>query len=127
MTLEIILDANFLLLPHKKKIDIFTQIPELVNVKHEVVTLESVFKEVESLSKGASDDAFGAKTALKLVSANNIRIIESKKPADDAIIEYCKGGKDVVVCTNDRELKRKLKAMGVETISLQGADKLTIN
>lgn len=125
MNPEILLDANFLLLPHKNKIDVFEEIPKLLDEKHEYVTLESIVGELVKLSDGASDDAAAAKTALKLIKAKEVKVAESAGEGDAAIRDYAMKHENTVVCTNDRELKRELKARGVKTISLQGADKLT--
>ena len=124
MTVEIILDANFILIPHKKKIDIFSRIPELLPEKHDFVTLGSVVNELEGIAEGASDDAAAARTALKLIKVKGVKVVPSSGPADHAIVDYASRREKTVVCTNDKELKRKLKAAGVKTVSLHGEDKL---
>jgi rRNA-processing protein FCF1 len=122
--IRILLDTNFLMLLHKKRLDIFSEIEQLFPEKHELVTLSSVIRELETLSAGVGDDSAAAKTALRLIESKRVGIIESEGPADRSIEDYARR-ENAVVCTNDRTLKRKLKARKVQTVSLQGEDKLT--
>jgi rRNA-processing protein FCF1 len=64
---------------------------------------------------------------LKLISEKNFRTIESNNPkADDAIFEFaCKNKRDVIVCTNDMLLRKRLQKQGVRTIGLRGKSRLS--
>lgn len=124
MMKEILLDTNFLMLPHKNRMDVFSEIPRLFAEKHELITLRSVLGELGMISTGSGDDAAAAKTALRLIESNKVRVVESEGSTDKAIEDYAKKRSNIVVCTNDRELKRRIKALGRKTVSLGGADRL---
>jgi len=127
MSTTILLDANFLMLPHTKKLDVFSEISAIFTGEHELATLSVIVDELGGLSNGPGEDAAAARIALKLVEAKNLRVIESVGLADDAILEYAIKHQKTIVATNDRQLKRRLKSSGVKTVSLHGEDKLTIN
>lgn len=124
MMKEILLDTNFLMLPHKKRIDVFSEMQKLFSEKHGFVTLSGVVSELERIAEGAGDDASAAKTALRLIESNRVKVVESEGPTDKAIEDYAKKRDNVVVCTNDKGLKGGIKALGRKTVSLGGADRL---
>ena len=126
MTVKIVLDANFLMLPHAKKLDVFSELARLFTGEHELLTLTSVVRELEGISRGSSAAAAAAGTALKLIAAKGVSVVESRGPTDEAIVDYAIRSGKTLVATNDRRLKRKLKSSGVKTVSLLGEDKLIV-
>lgn len=109
--MKILLDANFLLIPFQFKVDIFSEIERIVDVNYELVTLKSCLNELKSLKE--------YKPMLKLAKEKNIKIIENiNKPVDKEIIKYAVENQ-ALVATQDKELKRKLKKEGINTITLR--------
>lgn len=121
----VLLDTNALLLPHKHKVDIFSEVGRIIPEKIEIVTLSTVVEELKGIAKSASDDGAAAKVGLKLIEDKNVRIIPSSGPVDDAIVVVAKQ-QEAVVCTNDKDLKRRLKAKGVRIISPRGKTHLEL-
>jgi hypothetical protein len=119
----VILDTNFLLLPFQYKIDIFTEIDYLLEMEHEFVISSAEIRELERLSEDKGKKGIAARLALKMVDANRIEIVESKKPVDDWIVEYAeKTG--AIVCTNDRKLRKRLKEVDIKIIALLGKSRV---
>ena len=121
--MKIILDTNFLLIPGKFKLDIFSELQKFG--KPELYTLDLVIKELEKLSKGKGKDAGNAKLALTLVKRNKVKVLRTKtrvprhKINTDAEIERIASEEDYVVCTLDGELIGKLKNENVQMIRLR--------
>lgn len=118
----VLLDTNFLLLPHTHKIDIFTRIEQLID-NPEFVILSGTIGELEKIAAGRGNDAVAATVGIKLIEKNNIKIEESVGLVDDAIIHYASEN-NTLVCSNDKALKRKLTSLRVPIITLLGMDKL---
>lgn len=105
--MKILLDTSFLLTGIKYKVDIFEQLKG-----HELVVLDGVKRELETLIKEKKKGKLEAKIALELLKKNKVKIRKSKiKSVDDALIAE----KDAIA-TQDKELKRKLKNRKVITI-----------
>jgi len=123
---KIILDTNFLMIPCKFKVDIFSEIKRICDFKHDVFVLDKTIDELKKiikLQKGKNKEA--AKIALLLVKNKKIRKIETNENLDvDGILLKQKGA---VIATQDIELKRKLKKKSIRTISLRQRKYLVLN
>jgi rRNA-processing protein FCF1 len=119
---EILIDSSILIAGPQYRLNIFQQLNDLIEGKKEFMTLSTIKKELENLSRKTSVLGLNARRALKAVE--NLKIIEVEgKNADDSIVEYAEENK-CIVCTDDRELKKKLKKIGVKTIIIKGRKKL---
>jgi len=123
---KIILDTNFLLIPCKFKVDIFSEIKRICDFKHDVFVLDKTIDELKKiikLQKGKNKEA--AKIALLLVKNKKIRRIKTNENLDvDGILLK---QKDAIIATQDIELKRKLKKKSIRTISLRQRKYLVLN
>jgi len=117
--ITVLLDTNALLLPHQHGVDVFSEIDRLITETHETITLSTVAGELKALADSASEDGVAANVGLRLLEGKKVKMVPSSGPVDDAIVEYA-ASKNAVVCTNDRDLKRRLKARGVRTIAMRG-------
>ena len=112
--MKVLLDTNFLLLPHQFGVDIF----EYLSL-YEVATLDLCINELKKLSKGKNEDAKAARIALKLIKGKNVEIIKSdEKKVDSAILNYASNER-CAVATNDKELIKDLKRCGIKIIRLR--------
>ncbi len=111
--MKVVLDTNFLMLPHQFGVDIFEFLKD-----YTLLVLSPCVKELEALSKKKSDDGVAAKIALELIEKKKVKIIDSKENADKAILEYAKEHK-MPVATNDKELLKALKTNGIRIIRLR--------
>jgi hypothetical protein len=114
--MKVLLDTNFLLMPLKFRVDLFSEIARLVEGKPEYVVLSSSLKELGSLGKADVVKKIVAKT----------KLVEATGKVDEAIAEYAVR-ENAVVCTNDANLRKRLKALGVKTIFLRGKGHLEMD
>src|SRR3990167_836957 len=104
---KILLDTNFLLIPHQFRVDIFTQIDRIMHFQYKIFVLDKSVEELKKVidgQKGKNRDA--AKVALKLIAIKNIAIVKMQgdKKTDDAIIGLSSKN-SYIVATQDKDLK----------------------
>ncbi len=110
--MKILLDTNFILTCAKQKVDFFSLTNETIDERTSWIVPSEVLEELKELSvrrgiSGADKDA--AKLGLEIVKLINPDIISIKnKNVDQGIIDYIKG-KDIILATLDKELKKKVK------------------
>lgn len=110
MIKKIILDTNFLLDSLKYKIDIFSELRRILDVNYEVFVLDKTLYELKKLKK--------EKLIFKLIEKYNIGIIETDDGiVDDLIVDLV--NENYIVCTNDYELKKRVKEKNVSLISIR--------
>ena len=125
MKTVVLLDSNLLFLPHRQKIDVFSEIQDIVPETHEIVTLSTVVSELERLKEMKSEDGVAARIGLELLRRNNVRVIEAEGQADESIIKFALENKrDVIVCTNDVRLKNQLNKKGIQLILMRSKNHL---
>ncbi|HLD57709.1 MAG TPA: DNA-binding protein [archaeon] len=110
-----LLDTNFLLIPAKFKVDIFLELRRLGVTQF--YTLDSVLKEMETLTKRPGEDSKHAKLSLKLLESKGVKILESKGQKVDK--ELLSLSKSYVICTQDKELINQLKSERAEIVYLR--------
>ncbi|MBI2659892.1 hypothetical protein HYX07_01910 [Candidatus Woesearchaeota archaeon] len=116
---KIIIDTNFLMIPHKFQVDIFSEFNRICNFNYKLFIMENTVGELRSIIKNqAGKDRKAAQFALKLIGMKNIETIASKEDDADAAILHI-AGKDVVVATQDGFLKRQLAEKGASVIVLR--------
>ncbi len=121
----VIIDTNFLLIPFRYRIDILRELDYLVEPSHRFVISSKTMKELKKIGKKVGKDGMAARLAIKLVEANSLRIdvIESEEHVDDWIADYSKANR-AIVCTNDSELRRRLRALHIKVITMKSKSKL---
>ena len=126
MTLKVILDSNFLLIPAQFKIDVFESMMSLLNQRHEPTILSTTLHELQTIGqKGPPKLRKQAQIALKL--AEKCRIVKVEKSRDetndDVIIRIAAEWRSPVA-TNDRELRKRLRDRNIPVIFLRGKSRL---
>ena len=112
---KIILDTNFLVTAVKFGVDIYSELERTVPEAHELIILDNVLNELEKLSKTDPD----ARTALNLVNLKNLTIHKGKRiPCDEAIIDFAAENR-AILCTLDKELKKKAKKHNLRVIVIR--------
>ena len=118
-SIPVLLDSNFLISCILFKIRI-ENIHELVDFKHKIVIPENVLEELRNLNiKG--EERISRDLALKIVE--RYEVIKLEGEVDSSILDFAEKNR-CVVCTNDRELKKKLKKIGVPVIFIRGKSHL---
>lgn len=113
--MKFLLDANFLMIPGKFKVDIFMEMERFG--RPEFYTLDSVVRELGKITKAGGKDSFYAKFGLFLVQEKDIGILESDGKADSELLRLSKEG--FVVCTQDKALTTKIRKAGGKVVFLR--------
>jgi hypothetical protein len=122
---KVLLDANALMMPAQFKIDLFSEIRELLG-SFEPVVLPGVVQELAGLSRAKGND--GAAARLGLALAGQCTVAESTGsfiPVDDQVIAWATEN-DGLVVTNDRRVRDALLEKGIGVISMRKQKKLEI-
>jgi len=93
----VVLDTNFITLPVQFKIDIFGEIRDRIP-DAEFATVSQAVKELKRLKAG--------KVGLEMLKKFRVKIVEADGDTDDALLDLAIGGNGLL-CTNDRELKKR--------------------
>lgn len=120
---KIIIDTNFFLIPYNFKVDIFSEIDRICDFKHDIFIIDKTKDELESIiTKQRGKNKRAAELGLALIKAKKPKLIKSQSKnqeysVDDIILK--KADKSVIVATQDRNLKRKLKLKKIPVIVLR--------
>ena len=125
---KVVLDSNFLFVPSQFHLDIFEELANLLNQRFEPILLSSTQKELQGLAESNSPKKRKqALLALKL--AEKCRVVpvdkDSRETYDDVIVRVAVEWKSPVA-TNDRELRKRLKNLGVPVIFLRQKQRLIL-
>jgi len=125
----LILDTNFLMIPHQHRVDIFREIERIIVARYELLVPTGVMDELQRIQEnGTGTDSIAAKVALQLIEDRDrhIRRIHSHGDVDDFILEFATNNMGSIVCTNDKELKRKARKSRVPVMHLRGKNRLEL-
>lgn len=124
--MNVLLDANALMMPSQFQIDLFDELRMLLG-SYEPVVLPGVIHELEGLSRAKGRDGAAARLGLSL--AEQCAVVESadleSTSVDEQVIEYA-AKKSCFVVTNDRRVRDALFARGIGVISLRNQKKLEL-
>lgn len=107
---SIVLDANALLMPFQFKINIDRELKRLFG-EVPVFVPSSVLGELSNIMDK------NAKAALAL--ARKYQIVETELSGDDAVLDIAQK-RSAAVVTNDKELIKRLRSVGIPVIRLRG-------
>ncbi len=116
---RVILDTNFLLIPMKFNVDIFSEIDRICLFNYKLYVLDKTIDELgKIIEKQKGKDKEAAKIALQLVKKKDINKIKTKEgKVDELILSLL--DKDCILATQDKLLRRKALKKGVRTILLR--------
>ena len=123
MKVKVVVDTNFLLTMAQGVIAP-SSLNDVINASYELITTDAVVKELEAISKGEDLLAREAGFALKLLERLGVQVLRVKAgSADESILtlakELVQNGDRVVVATNDKNLRRSVRRLGVPTLYLR--------
>ena len=129
MATRIILDTNFLFVPSQFHLDIFEELDRLIGQHVEPLILSSTLRELRKLAQSYSVKK-SKQALLGLKLAEKCSVIEvrpkSDESNDDVILRTAVDTK-CPVATNDRELRKKLRAAGVSVVFLRQKSTLAVD
>ena len=118
--LKVILDANFLFVPSQFGLDVYEELSKLLNRRYEPILLSSTKKELEGLAQ--SSNKIGKQAMLGIKVSERCSFVDVEKNIDetydDVILRVASEWK-VPVGTNDKELHKRLRKVGVPVIFLR--------
>lgn len=105
--MKVILDTDFIINCLKYKIDVLAELSRIMDQPYEVCILDQTISEL----KGKPLEK------LALAFIKSLKVIETKKdkPVDELVFEQ----KDIIVATQDKELKEKLKKAKIPIIFIR--------
>jgi len=119
--IKVVLDANFFFVALQFNIDVFTELADLLNRRFEPIILSSTQKELQGLAESRSPKLQKqAQLALRLAKKCRVISVEKglKETYDDVIVRVSAECKSPIA-TNDRELRKRLRKVGVPVIFLR--------
>jgi uncharacterized protein len=124
---KVLCDTNFLLIPIRFGVDIFTESSEAVNDIVDFYVSSKVIEEIELLKIGAKP-SFEKELnfALKMAEYCNVILDESAFPVDDSLISLAKK-ENMVIGTTDKILRKKARKANVKVIYLRQKRRLVLD
>ena len=125
---KVVLDANFFFVPVQFTLDIFEELANLLNQRFEPILLSSTQKELQGLAESNSPKRRKqAQLALRLAEKCHVVTAEKglSETYDDVIVRVAAEWKSPVA-TNDRELRNRLRTLGVPVIFLRHKNRLEL-
>ena len=117
--MQIVIDTNSLIYAAKEKIDVITELKKMGFTK--IVIPNEVLKELEFIQndkKQRGSDKNAAKLALQIIKFSKVDTVHlGKGHPDDKILEFAVA-KNFSVLTNDKILKKRLKAEAVQIFTI---------
>jgi rRNA-processing protein FCF1 len=129
MPIKIIIDTNFLFVPLQFRLDIFEELNNLLGQHVKPIMLSPTYQELQKLAESSSPK-MRKQTMLGLKLSEKCQIVEVERTKDESndnlILRIAKEWK-CPVATNDRELREKLRKIGVAVVFLRQKKRLEID
>ena len=111
MKKTILLDTNFLLIPGEYGVDIFSEIEKIADFPYQLAIVDGTVDELDSIianQRGKYSRA--AQLGKDLIKTKNLNMVRStsEKTVDDIIVDLAKNDENLIVATQDKELKKCL-------------------
>jgi len=113
---KVVLDSNFLMLPFQFGVDVFSELERILHVKYEVYVTDGIIRELEGLTRAKRKERDWAKAALKMAGGLN-KISSEIYDVDDELEGLA--SKEVLICTNDKDLKERIRGKRAPVIYLR--------
>ena len=115
-------DTNFLLVPGQFGVDIIGELNRIIDVRFKIIIPNVVLDELSVIErKSRGKDLLAIRMAKKL--AERFETVEigrfGERPIDDQIFDFATRNKRVIVCTNDKGLKKRLRERGIPVVYLR--------
>lgn len=124
----VIFDANVLILPLTKSLNLFEEVREAIGTNYKPVVLSVILDELKLMaSTGSLARRRMAKFALELTRKCDVVKVERKvgETVDDVILKVAVNN-GWIVATNDRELRKRLRRRGVPVLFLRAGKRLIL-
>ncbi|NJF24286.1 PIN domain-containing protein [Thermococcus sp. Bubb.Bath] len=118
----VIPDTNFLLVPGQFGVDIIRELERVIQARFRVAVPDVILQELDVIErKSRGRDLMAVRMAKKL--AERFDVVEvgrfGERPIDDQLLDFAVKNERVIVCTNDKGLKKRLRERGVPVVYLR--------
>jgi len=121
LPVKVLVDTNFLLIPIRFGVDIFTEAERALNQLVELTVSTGVLRELESLKEEARP-RFRRELDFALALASRCVVVEDEpqegETVDDSLIRLA-SAEGYVVATTDSELRRRLRSRGLRVVYMR--------
>lgn len=117
-----LLDSNFLLIPFQFKVDIYSEIQNLLQGQVEFLVLKPVYEEMNVLSNEGSPKLRGIASSALNLCRDKCRILQFESMEGETVDEMLMKtaqSLECLVATNDRDLRLKLRKKGIPVVYLR--------
>jgi rRNA-processing protein FCF1 len=119
----VILDSSAVLMLFEFSIDLEDELTRLIG-KHRIILPSPIVEELRFLSEqGKGKQKQNSKAALELIK--RYEIVDEQGSGDDSALLSAQRLNGIVI-TNDRELRKRVKAASLQTIYLRGKNRLAL-
>ncbi|MHA2059541.1 MAG: type II toxin-antitoxin system VapC family toxin [Candidatus Ranarchaeia archaeon] len=126
----VLLDTNILINQTKHPIDLNTHFQRLISIKYEIITITPILNELKTLIENAKSIIQKKGFILALDLAKKLKLVSytstKDQTTDEAIIEFARS-QEIVVVTNDGDLRTKLHTQKTPVIYLRQRKKLELD
>lgn len=127
-TFKVLLDTNFLMIPLRFGVDIFSEMTSLLEGVVEPVVTQSVLDEIHLLLREAKP-SFSRELEFALKMSSQCTLIDDQRrlneKVDDSLIRIAMDH-GFIVGTTDADLRRRLRAVSVPALYLRQSNRLCI-
>ena len=115
-------DTNFLLVPGQFGVDIISELNRILDVRFKIIIPNVVLDELKVIErKSRGKDLMAIRMAKKL--SERFETVDigclGEKPIDDQILDFAVKKERIIVCTNDKGLKKRLREKGIPVVYLR--------
>ena len=117
----VIIDTNALMAIDQFKVDIFSELENLMTEPYEAKVVEGVIDELENIAKTQKGKhKQSAKLALQIIKEKGVEVIKTKthKNVDELLVNLAENT-DYVFITQDKALKERLRLKNAQIITLR--------
>jgi len=114
---KVAVDTNMLIAINQFKFDFFNEVKREFG-KVDFVVPKKVIEELEKIAGEGKKNLSSVRIAKELMNKEEVKEVETEATnADDALVELA--GKEIIVATNDVDLKNRVKEVGGKVIFLR--------
>lgn len=125
---NLIVDTNFIVSSIKFGINIDRELSRVVDVGYRVVVPSQVVDELTTISEShGGADAKAAKVGKEVLKGLAKTVETRGVNADEAILNLVNTHPNSVVCTNDKNLRKKLRGKGVPVVYIRNKSVYRVN
>lgn len=122
---NILIDTNFLIESAKNKIDIHAELTRILDFGFEIVILDRILEELDTVTARGKKEGQYAKLAKTILMTKKVTVIPTKGGHTDKLLLEM-ADENHIIATMDKALKQKIKKKGQPVIIIRAKHKLQL-